>query len=187
MKLGIKVVAVAILALGLAVPAQALTITPASGTINVTRWEGVQGQTSQTDIDAAIAAFIGSSTELYKSNVGTGEEGPLAGSYETQYFNTPGDPMDATVTYISGTVVGPTAYALLKDGAASPSWYLFNLTALGWNGTEILQFTGFWPEQGAISHVALYGTSTSVPDGGSVVMLLGAALMGLAGFRRFVK
>lgn len=185
MKLGSRLFAVAVLALGLAMPAQALEITPTSGVLNTTRWEG--NQTSQADIDAAIAGFIGPSTELYKSNVGGVEEKALADSYETEYFNTPGEPSEATVTYVGGPFIGPIAYALVKDGQQTPAWYLFNLTALGWNGTDPLEFTGFWTGNGAISHVALYGAGTSVPDGGSVAMLLGAALMGLAGFRRMLK
>jgi hypothetical protein len=46
--------------------------------------------------------------------------------------------------------------------------------------------SNFWPNNGSISHVTIYGT-TSVPDGGSVVMMLGAALVGLAGMRRLLK
>ena len=147
-------------------------------------------QTSQSQIDTAIAGTIGSSTELYKSNVGTGEEGPLAGSYNTTYANTPTDPSEATITYTGGPIVSPIAYLLVKDGNAMPAWYLFNLTNLGWTGTEILELTNFWPgsDTGAISHVALYGGSgggqTGVPDGGATVVLLGSALVILGGIRR---
>jgi hypothetical protein len=37
-----------------------------------------------------------------------------------------------------------------------------------------------------LSHISFYDTGRSVPDGGSMAMLLGAALMGLAGVRRLM-
>ena len=185
MKLGLRLFAVTVLALGLAVSAQALTITPASGVLNTSRWMG--DQTSQSEINTAIAGIIGSSTELYKQDVGGPETGALATSYSTAFFNSATDPEDATITWVGGAWVGTVAYALVKDGDNSPAWYLFNLTTIGpWDGKDTLTFQDFWVGNGAISHVALYGT-TSVPDGGSAVMLLGAALMGLAGVRRMLK
>jgi hypothetical protein len=183
MRASLKLFGAAVLALGFAAPSEALVITPSTP-----HWEGNVNNTPV--IEAAIAAIIGNSTELYKAEVDGGEEGSYQGSYETEFFNTPTDPMDATITYVGGSVIPPTAYALIKDGNAIPAWYLFNLTALGWNGTEILQFQGFWPGTGAISHVSLYsGRNTpppdvSSPDGGSMAMLLGMSLMGIAAARR---
>lgn len=186
MKLGIRLFTATILVLGVAVSAQALNITPTSGVLNTTRWEG--NQTSQSEIDAIVGPIVAPSTELYKSNVGGSEEGSLAGSYHTVFSNTATDPSDATISYTGGAFVGPTAYLLVKDGNQVPAWYLFNLTALGWNGTATLNLTGFWPGNGAISHVSLYGTTaTSVPDGGSMAMLLGFALIGLAVTRRMMS
>ena len=165
--------------------AHALVITPSSGTLNVSRWEG--GQTAQPQIDAAIAPLLGTSTEVYKQNVGGSEEGSLAGSYTTTFSNSPADPADALIDYISGPIVNPTRYLLVKDGNQDPAWYLFNLSTLGWNGTEDLVLTGFWPQQGAISHVSLYGgPGTGVPDGGATVALLGLGLTVLAFARRML-
>jgi hypothetical protein len=187
MKLALRLVAVAALVLGMALPAQALTITPTSGVAGVTRFTG--DQTSQAQINVAIAPIIGSATELYKQNVGGPEVGPLAPYYWTIFSNSASDPSNATIYHVAGMpYIGPTAWALVKDGNQSPAWYLFNLTSLTsvpWNGTDTLYFEGFWPAQGAISHVTLYGTR--VPDGGSAAMLLGAALMGLAGLRRLMQ
>jgi len=175
----------------LASAAQAVIINPilpTSGTINVTRWQG--NENSTPTINAAIAPFIGSATELYKSNVGGVEEKLLAGSYNTVYANSAGDPEDALVTYVPGNAfIGATAYALLKDGNSTPGWYLFNLTALGWNGMEALNFQDFWVGNGAISHVSLYGTrrdfdSPGVPDSGSTIALLGLAVAALAFAKR---
>jgi hypothetical protein len=143
-------------------------------------------ETSQAQIDAIIAEYIGSSLELYKNDFGGGDSGPLAGSYNTVY-NALEDPTGAIITYTGGLFVGPTAYLLVKDGAADPAWYLFNLTELGWTGTEILELTGFWEGvQGSISHVALYGSSNPVPEPGTL-LLIGSGLAGLAAYKRRKK
>jgi hypothetical protein len=170
-----------VLALGMTFSAQALSITPATANI------ATGNQTSQSQINTAIAPLIGSATELYKQNVGGPEVGSLAGSYTTTFNNTPLDPADATITYNGGSIVGPTAYLLVKDGNQTPAWYLFDLTALGWDGIDTLNLTDFWPANGAISHVTLYGTTgpgTSVPDAGSTLALLGCAIGSIGLIRR---
>ena len=164
---------------GVASQASAIPITPAT----VPQWSGPE--TSQAQINTAISGIIGASAELYKSNVGGSDEGGFAGSYETTYSNTPQDPADALIEYVGGPVIGPTAYLLVKDGNQNPGWYLFNLTALGWTGIEDLELSGFWPDEGSISHVAIYGTEgTNVPDGGSMLVLLGGAVTVLGFLRR---
>lgn len=167
------ITAACLVGMGLVQVANALNITPAT----MPQWTGTD--TSQAAINTAIAPIIGSAVELYKSDVGTGESGALAGSYETTFSNTPSDPEDATTVYGTGDIVGAPAFALVKDGNSTPAWYLFNLTALGWDGMDTLYFTDFWPGKGAISHVALYGTQTSVPDGGMTAVLLGLGMVGL--------
>jgi hypothetical protein len=109
----------------------------------------------------------------------------LAGSYQTTFANLPLDPAEATITYVGGPIVGPTAFLLVKDGSQIPAWYLYNLTAapLSWNGTETIYLTGFWPNDGAISHVTLYGGG-SVPDGGITIAMLGMGFCVLEFVRR---
>jgi hypothetical protein len=183
MKLTIRSPILAAMALGLACAAQALPITPDTGVLNVTRWQGPE--TGQSAIDAVIGPIVFPSTEVYKDNVGGIEEGPLAGSYETTYLDLP-DPTSALIEYTGGPIVQPTAYLLVKDGNADPGWYLFDLTALGWLGVETLELSGFWPGKGSISHVALYGGEggTRVPDGGMTMALLGLGLLCVEGLRR---
>ena len=150
-------------------------------------------ENDQNAIDAEILQYIGISVELYKAEVGQGDSGLLANSYSTSFNNTPSDPSDATITYGSGDFVGQPAYLLVKDGKHNPGWYLFDLTGpppsadppLYWNGTETIQLSGFWPDQGAISHVSLYG-ARSVPEPATMLLFgTGILFVGVFGRKRF--
>lgn len=151
--------------------------------------------TNVPDIEAIILPLISPSIELYKATPGTPvtEVGTLAGSYQTTYLPA-GDKENAEITYTGGFIVGEIAYLLTKDGNANDTnplthaWYLYNLTELGWTGSEKITITGLWPENGSFSHVALYGGSSNtvgppvpVPP---TVWLLGSGLVGLVGLRR---
>ena len=160
----------------MAIDAKAILITAGTTTPLAT---GNQTSTSQ------ILSIIQSSPynvgpELYKMNVGyPSDVGSFASSYTTT-FNSEASTFE--ITYISGSaIVANPAYLLVKDGKHSPAWYLFDIS--GWNGTDVLQGANFWPAEGAISHVAIYGTA-SVPDSGSTIALLGSALVGVGALRR---
>jgi hypothetical protein len=93
---------------------------------------------------------------LYKSDQGGGDSGTFAGSYDTEYFNTPGDPEDATISYTGGASIScPACYLAIKDGNSSPNWYFYDLAA--WDGISDIVMTGFFPGKGAISHVSIWG------------------------------
>jgi hypothetical protein len=158
-------------------------------------------QTAVPAIEAAIENELGLATGtletllLYKADEPEDpeEHGPLALSYMTQFVDPPNDPSGATISYEGGDFA-IAQYALVKDGAANPAWYFFDVT--GWNGTDDLVFEGFWPGQGAISHISLYGTTQEetngdpppngeIPEPASVVVWsLLAAAVGLAAMRR---
>lgn len=159
--------------LAIAVQAHALSITPSGPGLVLTG-----NQTAQSQINVAISATILGSTELYKQDVGGAETGTLKDSYETEFLATPTDPSGAKITFTGGLILGDPKFLLVKDGNQDPAWYLFNLNNY-WNGTETLELSNFWPLNGAISHVTLYGTSTPVPEPGTL-LLLGIGMFGLA-------
>jgi hypothetical protein len=179
---GLLVAAVALLPA--ARTSEALNIVPGDAD-----WSG-DANSNPGALAEAEAACPGTclTTEVYKQNVGGGEEGSLAGSYSTVFLDTPLDPSGATISYTGGPTVAGQTYLFVKDGAHSPAWYLFDLGVVPagiWNGTETLNLSGFWPNGGAISHVSLFsGTGTpptDVPEPASLSLLfLGLAAVGAA-------
>jgi hypothetical protein len=162
--------------------ANALLITPSTAPCGVATCLLATGnQTGQAHIDIAIAGLLSGSTEIYKQNVGGSETGSVAGSYLTTFFNTPTDPAGATIEYVGGPVASAT-HLLVKDGNQEPAWYFFRLA---WNGLETITLENFWPNNGAISHVTLYGgtPTTRVPEPGTMG-LLGAGLLAFGFLRR---
>lgn len=134
--------------------------------------------------EADVSAIVGSTVDLlYKDNVGGVEEGManFMASYETTYDNTPMDPADALITYVGGDVMSGASWLLVKDGNQNPSWYLFDISS--WDGIEDIQLSNFWPAQGAISHISIFGTSTAVVEPAPLALLL-IGFIGLALSRR---
>ena len=102
-------------------------------------------------------------TLLYKDNVGGTEEGVYAPNYTTVFSNTSLDPQDALITYNGPNNIDcPTCWLVIKDGNQDPGFYGINLGS--WNGTESLSLLGFWPGNGAISHVSIWGSQNDTPD-----------------------
>ena len=168
MKILMTILCVTFMALGMASSVAAYSITPGSGVIDISRWEG--NETSTSVILGKISGIMGfdaAANELFKDE---SMENLNVGAWD-----------------ITFDVLEPAGvYLLVKDGNHEPAWYLFDLmnipSGVGWNGTDTIEVTSFWPNGGAISHVSLYGP-TAVPEPMTLI-LLGFGLLGLAGIRR---
>lgn len=127
------------------------------------------------------SALVNPTDLLYKQNVGGSEEGSFAASY-TATFN--GDASGGTIVYSGGpSIACPSCYLAIKDGNQLPSYYFYNLSA--WNGTETIELRGFWPNQGAISHVSIWGKGSGGQIPEPVTLgLLGVGLLALGAVRR---
>lgn len=192
-----RAILAAMVSLLLASSAQAISLTPSTAscsTIGAPCLLLTGTDSSESAARAAIAAALGTTSAefeamlFYKSTQSdAAESGPWKDYYSTSYLGTPS--AFARISWDGSPdpfIVADPAYAYIKDG--NLGWYFFDIT--GWNGMEDVVFSGFFGgNQGKISHVSLYGTESQrdVPDGGSMAMLLGMAVAGLAGFRRMLK
>jgi hypothetical protein len=123
---------------------------------------------------------------LYKADVGSADSGLFANSYGTLFLNSSSDPSGALLGYTGGPAIDClSCYLAIKDGNQSPGYYFFDLSA--WNGTESIYLSNFWPRQGAISHISIWGTTgASVPEP-ATLGLLGLGLLGVGLSRRKKK
>jgi hypothetical protein len=187
-----KLVLGVLLAAGLVSNVQAVLITPSTGTLGSTRWQG----DDNSNLSAAqIQAIVGGGplTLVYDAEVpnnpgGAIESGTYNSSYNTTFSPISNDPEDALIDYISGsTITGSRVFLYVKDGNNSPAFYIFDISS--WNRTDDLVLNDFWLGRGAISHVSiLTGSGTSVPEGGATIAMLGLACSALAvGYRRAKK
>jgi hypothetical protein len=163
--------------------AEAINITPLSPSLVTTT-----DYNKTIDTPEEWFKYLGITPEptlAYKSDVTAGtalgtDDGPYASAYKTTFSNTIAEPSDALIQYLGGPAIGCTAcYLLVKDGNNSPAQYLFSLA--GWNGTEQIVLSGFWPTQGAISNVAIYNAD-AVPEPTTLGLM--AVGLSLAAVRR---
>ncbi len=169
----------AVMVLALCSTAQALILTPGG--------EFLSGnQTGTSAIESFLFTTYGIDTTLaYKSNAGGGEEGPFAGDYMTTFIPSSGDAEGGSITWLGPGYITDPGYLLVKDGNQEPAWYLFDI--MSWNGKETIELQNFWPQQGAISHVSIYGGGESPPPPvpePATMLLFGTGLVGLAGLAR---
>jgi hypothetical protein len=150
--------------------AHALLITPST----TPQWSG---DDNSNLTNAQISAIVGNdTTEVYKKDVGGSESSGFGfgSSYETTFLNSAHDPSGALIEYTGGPTFGGNVYLYVKDGNQSPAFYIFDITS--WDRMEDLVLQDFWPQQGAISHIAIYDAPPTVPDGGATLALFGLAL-----------
>ena len=119
---------------------------------------------------------------LYKDNDPGGiESGSFAGNYTT-VFSPAGDPIDADITWDGGAFISDASWLEVKDGNHDPTTYLFDISS--WDGMMLLDLNNFWPTQGAISHVSIWGGGTiTLPEPGTL-SLLAIGFAGIAWVRR---
>jgi len=184
---GMKKITLFLAVIGTTLSASALTITPSTGVLNVSRWQGDDNSNFNADAIEAAIGVGGQLTEVYKQDIGAvADSGSAASAYVTTFSNSASDPSDALIDFISGTPIsGTSIFLYVKDGDQSPAYYIFNIS--GWNGTDDINLRDFWPEQGAISHVAILTGTATVPDGGATVALLGLGIAALGVGRRFIN
>ena len=113
----------------------------------------------------------------YKQLNGGAESGNFAGSYTTR-FATTSTGGAFRISYGGGATIGCGTCGLLVKGSNGQE-LVFSLK--NWNGTDLIQGTGFGQSGSAIAGVGI--VSRAVPEPASL-LLLGAGLVGLGIWRR---
>ena len=150
----------AVSALALSAPAAALDITPATPHLGTDETANL----SEADIEAICGCAI--DQLLYTAGPTDGEGGTFDSSYNTAFNGGDDGNENAVITYVAGQPVlnCGDCWLVVKDGASKPvgeeppAQYLFDLDSLGWNGTDTINITGLWPDEGSISHLSIWSS-----------------------------
>lgn len=196
----VGILCMSLLVLGIMSSANALTINIDPATQQ--QWDTNQVSNLTVAQLAAIVGYGGTLVELYKQNAGVG--GTEVGSF-APYYNTTfsGEPNGALIVWNGPLFIsGNPLYLVVKDGAqGDPAQFIFNLSNLtnvtsnptqvglpyAWNGMDTLSLSNFWTGvQGSISHVSIYGPTSTVPEP-ATLLLVGGGLLGFWGLRRKFK
>ena len=185
--------------MGVVSQAHALTLVPFTTFDSVTTW----GVTSTSNLGQAAMETLTGVSPLglaYKQDFGGSESGSGTNYYTTSFSADPtpknNDMSGATITWGGSMKISCdiNCFLVVKDGNHSqtpPPWpqYVFDIS--GWNGTDTINLSGFWPGPGAISNVAIWngsGTITPVPEPETYAMLLaGLGLVGFAARRKLSR
>ncbi len=142
----------------------------------------------------ATTCGVATSSFLYKKDVGGSESGNVGWFNPSAITVNVGGGDDMLLDWTGRTTNACSGYSacwlIVKDGNANPGRYAYNLTTqTTWAGNGDIQLRNFWPAEGSISHVALFGVGTctsncfnETPEPGSLA-LVGLALLG-AGYAR---
>jgi hypothetical protein len=175
-----RIAAAGLALLAMSGAANALALTP--GTPGVLSFGAAYGP-SNCEPGCVETVFSVSDLDLlYKADLGLADEGLFATSYTTTYLDIPSDPSGATLSHVANTpaITCGGCYLAIKDGKHSPGYYFYDLSA--WDGLETITLSNFWPGQGAISHISIWGTpGASVPEPATLGLFgLGLLVTGLA-------
>lgn len=173
--------ALAVAVVGALMPSQAsaILITPASTNFSA-NYAGSNAALVNDVATGAIAYTTGAVPVLYGVNSGGFElaGAPLKDNISVTFSGGPTSPPANALVTISGASIDMSAKAflLVKDGLATPGYYLFNLQTLGYNGTDNIELKDFWPDAGRIDYVALFGSAggagNAVPEPATLSMLV---------------
>jgi hypothetical protein len=177
------VAALILLALAPGIEAATLSLSPGMEVCTTTNNSNLKNSQMVIDVLESCGLTPPDPLELfYKADQGGDtHQGSYGSSYDAAFLNTPTDPEDAAINYLSGPTIDCTVcYLIVKDGNSLPAQYLFDIS--NWDRVSTIELTDFWLGRGAISNVAIWGDTRAVPEPASL-MLFGAAL-GLAAVKR---
>ncbi len=111
-----------------------LSLTPANTSCTTNTNSNLSGSALFGVLDSCFDVELASLSLLYKAEVGGGEEGPFAASYQTTFTNSSSDPENAFIRYVGGSWIGCVeCYLVVKDGNHQPAQVLLRSLRLEWH------------------------------------------------------